>query len=125
LDWIKGKDTTGRSGFEKLIAKLKQVRKAEVLGHGANILGVHMEGSFLSHEESAIGAQSRESLRTPSVSELEQMQEAGNGAIRQMTIAPELAGAIQVIKEAKKFELNCRSSETYWTLNFCIWLERG
>jgi N-acetylglucosamine-6-phosphate deacetylase len=92
----------GICGFEKLIAKLKQVREAEVLGHGANILGIHMEGPFLSHEEPAIGAQSRESLRTPSVSELEQMQAAADGAIRYMTIAPELAGALHVIKEMNR-----------------------
>lgn len=89
----------GISGFDSLVTKLKQVGNTKVIEDGANVLGIHMEGPFLSPEEPAIGSQSLESLRLPSVSELVQMQEAANGAIRYMTIAPELNGAIEVIKE--------------------------
>ena len=69
---------------------------------GAEILGINMEGPFLSKEDIARGSQQVDSLRDPSVDELHQMVKASEGTIRKMSIAPELEGAIDVVRELVK-----------------------
>lgn len=55
------------------------------------ILGGHFEGPFLAH--SRCGAQNPAALRAPDRKELRLLLDAGRGAIRQATIAPELVNA--------------------------------
>ncbi len=52
------------------------------------VLGGHLEGPFLAH--SRCGAQDPSALRLPDRAELRRLLDAGRGAIRQVTIAPEL-----------------------------------
>jgi N-acetylglucosamine-6-phosphate deacetylase len=52
------------------------------------ILGGHLEGPFLAH--SRCGAQDPTALRAPDRAELRRLLDAGRGAIRQVTVAPEL-----------------------------------
>jgi N-acetylglucosamine-6-phosphate deacetylase len=61
--------------------------------HG--IVGIHLEGPFLSPARR--GAHDVRHLRAPSVSETESLLERGRGAVRMMTLAPELPGALDVI----------------------------
>ena len=69
-------------------------------GDGVEVLGIHMEGPFISPEKR--GAWLPEQLRTPNLAELRAMQEAAGGAIKTMTIAPELPGALEVVAEARR-----------------------
>jgi len=85
------------------IANVRQVM-AEDAG-GAEILGIHLEGPFLSSADTARGSQLVANLRKPSVRELQQMDEAAGGAIRKMAIAPELDGALDVIREMVKLNI--------------------
>ncbi len=66
---------------------------------GAKVLGVHLEGPFLNPERK--GAQKGEYLRLPSVGELKEYIDAGSGAVRMITLAPELPGAAEVIRYAR------------------------
>jgi N-acetylglucosamine-6-phosphate deacetylase len=59
------------------------------------VAGVHFEGPYLSAVR--CGAQNPEFLREPSVAELDALIELGGGAIRSVTIAPELPGALDAI----------------------------
>jgi len=61
---------------------------------GAECLGIHLEGPFLSKEKK--GAFDPKWLRAPSLEETEAVLEAGQGWIRQITVAPELPGAAGV-----------------------------
>lgn len=61
---------------------------------GARPLGLHVEGPFLSDEKR--GAFSPEWLRAPGWEAAQSILEAGQGWIRQMTLAPELPGATEV-----------------------------
>jgi N-acetylglucosamine-6-phosphate deacetylase len=75
------------------------VRGAEVLADLADdghIAGIHLEGPFLSHIR--CGAQDPASLLAPDPAALDRMLAAGRGHVRQVTIAPELPGAIDLIK---------------------------
>jgi N-acetylglucosamine-6-phosphate deacetylase len=58
---------------------------------GAECLGLHLEGPYLSQVKR--GGFIPDWLRSPALDELESLVQAGKGWIRQITIAPELAGA--------------------------------
>lgn len=66
---------------------------------GANVLGSNLEGPWISR--SRAGAQFVGALRLPSVTELNDLIERGQGTVRIFTIAPELDGAKEVITEAR------------------------
>ncbi len=60
---------------------------------GARVLGVHLEGPFLS--EAFPGAQNPAHIRPPSAAEFEEL--LGAGPVRMITLAPEVAGADALI----------------------------
>ncbi|MEV8513502.1 N-acetylglucosamine-6-phosphate deacetylase [Dactylosporangium sp. NPDC051484] len=60
------------------------------------LAGIHFEGPYLS--QARCGAQNPAHLRHPSLDELDALIEAGEGAIRLVTIAPELPGALDAIR---------------------------
>lgn len=64
---------------------------------GAEALGFHLEGPFIS--EVRKGAFHPRMLRAPDPAEFARHQRAAEGAIRQVTLAPELPGALDLIRE--------------------------
>jgi N-acetylglucosamine-6-phosphate deacetylase len=62
---------------------------------GAEPLGFHLEGPFLNPARK--GAFEDAMLRPPAQEELSRYQEAAGGLIRQVTLAPELRGALDVV----------------------------
>jgi N-acetylglucosamine-6-phosphate deacetylase len=67
---------------------------------GAQPLGIHLEGPFLSHERR--GMHPARDLMKPSVAAFDKFWQAARGHIRLLTIAPELDGALELIAEATK-----------------------
>jgi N-acetylglucosamine-6-phosphate deacetylase len=67
---------------------------------GAQLLGCHLEGPFLNLGMK--GAQKAEYIRLPNIIELREYINAGNGCIKMMSMAPELMGALEVIKIARE-----------------------
>ncbi|MDR0588981.1 MAG: N-acetylglucosamine-6-phosphate deacetylase [Spirochaetaceae bacterium] len=67
-------------------------RIASVIGKetGARIMGLHLEGPFLSPER--LGVQRPETLMQTDISFMEQLWEASGGHIVNMTVAPEIKG---------------------------------
>jgi N-acetylglucosamine-6-phosphate deacetylase len=64
---------------------------------GANLLGLHLEGPFISPQKK--GMILPECICAPSLQLLEKIQDVANGRLRMMTIAPELPGNIPIIKQ--------------------------
>jgi N-acetylglucosamine-6-phosphate deacetylase len=62
-----------------------------------DVLGAHLEGPFLSAAQ--CGAQRPENLQAPDRLVLQKLLEAGQGSVRTVTVAPELAGALQLIDD--------------------------
>lgn len=62
-----------------------------------SILGIHVEGPYLSDEDGARGAHDVTQLRNPDLTELAQWQDASDGAIRIVTLAPERHGSTEYI----------------------------
>jgi N-acetylglucosamine-6-phosphate deacetylase len=66
------------------------------LVHEEEIVGVHLEGPYLSHVR--CGAHNPTHLRLPSIRELEELYNVSKHTIVQVTIAPELPGALAAIQ---------------------------
>ncbi|MBF4615644.1 N-acetylglucosamine-6-phosphate deacetylase [Curtobacterium sp. VKM Ac-1376] len=77
-----------------LTASLAHVRS--VMAVDPLVLGVHLEGPFLSPHNK--GAHNESFLRSPTPADVEALLEAGAGVLQQITIAPELPGAIDTVR---------------------------
>lgn len=73
-------------------------REDPLLAH--SIAGVHVEGPSLAAEDGPRGAHDIARLRDPDVAELDRWQQAAEGAVRLVTLAPERAGAAPYIAAA-------------------------
>ncbi|WP_236683477.1 N-acetylglucosamine-6-phosphate deacetylase [Demequina aurantiaca] len=80
---------------ERTIAAMNVVREA--MARDESILGVHLEGPFIAPARK--GAHDPAALRLPTVEAIAELLEAGNGIIRQITMAPELEGAMDAISQ--------------------------
>src|SRR5690606_39083104 len=69
-------------------------RLAPLVAEGV-LAGVHLEGPYLSPARR--GAHHPAHLRRPSIPELDELLEAGAGAVRMVTLAPELPGAVDAV----------------------------
>lgn len=75
---------------------IRQVALLAPLVAGGHLLGIHLEGPFLS--AARCGAQAPEYIRDPDPALAEDLLDAGGGAIKLVTIAPERAGAPTLIR---------------------------
>jgi N-acetylglucosamine-6-phosphate deacetylase len=92
-------------------AALEIARRAEAAGsaHGARVLGVHLEGPYLSPRWP--GAHDPEQLRLPDIDEALALCDAGN--VRTVTLAPELPGALELVSAltARGIAVSCGHSD--------------
>lgn len=63
----------------------------------AEILGIHVEGPYINRKKK--GAQPAEAIRDPDPEEFRELLEAAQGLLRVMTVAPEIPGALDLVKE--------------------------
>jgi N-acetylglucosamine-6-phosphate deacetylase len=71
-------------------------RIAAVAGSDPRVLGSHLEGPFLAPDRR--GAHAAEALTTPDHATVDRLLAAAAGTLRQVTIAPELPGALDAIR---------------------------
>lgn len=70
-----------------------------VVGAGdAAVAGLHMEGPYISPEDGARGAHRREDVAPPTRDDFSRRQEAADGRIRLVTVAPEVPGVLPLIE---------------------------
>ena len=94
-----------RNGTTTLLASLISsphehlLRSARTLARFARsdetVVGIHVEGPYLSHVQ--CGAHDLRHLRDPSVPETRELIAAAGGLLRQVTFAPELPGALDML----------------------------
>jgi len=77
-----------------LAASLARVRA--VMATDPLVLGAHLEGPFLSPQNK--GAHNESFLIDPTPAAVDALLEAGEGVVRQVTIAPELPGALDAVR---------------------------
>jgi N-acetylglucosamine-6-phosphate deacetylase len=90
-------DATLRA-LETLAGVIEWHREAGDLGAVARPEGIHLEGPFVSHIKRGVHPEA--SILSPSVAVFDRFQQAARGHIRLMTIAPELPGALELIRHA-------------------------
>ena len=73
------------------------VEKEEFKGR---LLGVHLEGPFISSVNGARGAHNKQWVRKPDIRLLEQLNEWANGIVKLITISAELEGAEELCRYA-------------------------
>jgi len=102
------------TGFTRFLPTLitssheKIVRQLEIIGDSLRkdpflrkmCIGIHLEGPYISPEDGPRGVHLRRFVRLPQWEEVERFQEACEGRIRCLTLAPEVKGAIPFIKKA-------------------------
>lgn len=83
---------------DELLRAVEACREAARSGGpaGAEIVGIHVEGPFINRRKK--GAQPEEGIRDPDPDECRRLLEAGDGLIRVVTLAPELPGALDMIR---------------------------
>ena len=62
------------------------------------VVGIHLEGPFISPEDGPRGAHDRAYVRHPDYGEFREWQDAAGGMIRMLTLAPEWDGALDFIE---------------------------
>jgi len=67
---------------------------------GGRLLGIHLEGPFLSAKDGARGTHDAEFIRKPNVGFLEQLIDWAGGKVKLITIAAEVKGAEQLTRYA-------------------------
>ncbi|MGL4774479.1 MAG: N-acetylglucosamine-6-phosphate deacetylase [Clostridium sp.] len=89
--------TTMTVAVEDIKKAMGVIKTAKLEGtDGANVLGAHLEGPFIS--PNAIGAQNPNFLQAPSIETYKAMVGDAADAVTSITIAPEVPGADELIK---------------------------
>lgn len=93
--------TTISTDKEKLLRTMVVISEAIEKPTGwANILGIHLEGPFLNPKKA--GAHNINFLEDPSIERFEEICVASNHNVKILSLAPELEGAIDLIKYANE-----------------------
>ena len=86
------------SDEETMISSIKAIVRAMGQEEGAKIMGIHLEGPFISPQK--LGVQRPETLKSVELDLMERLWEASEGHIVNMTVAPEL-------KDMRRLALMC------------------
>jgi len=65
-----------------------------------SLLGIHLEGPFISPIDGARGAHPLAHVRPPSLQAFDELYRLARGRIRLLTLAPELPGALELLRHA-------------------------
>jgi len=82
------------SSFEDFAARARVLSRVG----SAAVAGIHMEGPYLSPEDGPRGAHPRAHVRPATIDDFRRRQEAANGRIVLVTLAPEVDGAIALVE---------------------------
>ncbi|MBD3195077.1 MAG: hypothetical protein GF317_08490 [Candidatus Lokiarchaeota archaeon] len=80
-----------------LISKVMEMDEKE----GANILGVHLEGPFISKKDGVRGIHPKKHIRSPSIEFFRRLSDWANQKILLISLDPALGGALELIKHIK------------------------
>ncbi len=85
---------------EEKLMKVMRAAAAHKNGSGADLVGIHMEGPFVSPKK--LGAQNPAFAHAPDIAMVRRLAEAADGLLKIVDIAPELPGAKGFIREISK-----------------------
>jgi N-acetylglucosamine-6-phosphate deacetylase len=85
------------SPLDSMLASASVVARAAAGPLAPALAGIHLEGPFINRERS--GAQDPEAIRDPDPAAMERLLEACAGWARVVTVAPELAGGLELVRQ--------------------------
>lgn len=91
--------TQSPENITKALSAVYEYRKANE-NNGARVAGVHLEGPFIAAAHK--GAQPLEYVKTPDIEAFDAYNEASGGAIKVVTLAPEVDGAEAFVRHLSK-----------------------
>ncbi|HMF19541.1 MAG TPA: N-acetylglucosamine-6-phosphate deacetylase, partial [Gemmataceae bacterium] len=89
--------TNGFAALQHGMSTLRQACEKDAALARA-IVGIHLEGPYISGEDGPRGAHPRQFVRPPDWDEFRRLQDSAGGRIRMVTLAPELDGALAFIE---------------------------
>lgn len=109
---------------DKLTALLRRLVTAIGKEKGAQILGFHLEGPFISPEKR--GAMQPQDIVAPDVKMMKEWYEAAQGKITQITLAPELPNIASVVQFCLQHHIVAQAGHTNATYEeFCRGIDMG
>lgn len=103
--------TIGPRPFREVLLLIDEYRKAFSVPYaGARFLGLHMEGPYLNPEKA--GAIDPKTMRKVDLNELETFLKLARGAVKIMTLAPEIPQADEAIRLLKKYGVLASAGHT-------------
>jgi N-acetylglucosamine-6-phosphate deacetylase len=99
---------------ERILRNLNVITKAIQSSRdiACAISGIHIEGPFISPADGPRGAHNAAYVRPPDLNEFKQWQEAAEGRITTVTLAPEWEGALEFIQEISSMGLTAAIGHT-------------
>jgi len=88
--------TNSHENLLRIFRNLALTLEDDIVGN--SVAGFHLEGPYISPEDGFYGCHPPAYIRKPSWKEFSKYQEAARGNIRQVTLAPEIEGAIEFIE---------------------------
>lgn len=89
--------TIGTVAVDKTYNALDKIKYLMQKGtHGSEIIGIHMEGPYISEEYR--GAQNIEDIKDPDIEQFQRFEEISQHNIKLVTVAPEKKGSIELIQ---------------------------
>jgi N-acetylglucosamine-6-phosphate deacetylase len=87
---------------ERILATVRALQRAVRSSQlvASSVIGIHVEGPFISGEDGPRGAHERDYVRGATVDELEEWMDASGGLLTMVTMAPEAPGAMDLIRRA-------------------------
>ncbi len=110
--------TCGAAPVDVTLKKIKAVIKAMGNEKGARILGIHLEGPFLSPERA--GGQIAEGICPVDLDLMKKLWKTAKGNIINMTVAPELKGMRELALECNRLGIVLQAGHTNATYNQMI-----
>lgn len=110
--------TTLAAPIETTLSMIHAVRQAQAITTECTIAGIHLEGPFLSTEQS--GAQSPDSLLLPTPEIWNRLISAWPDGVRIMGAAPELPGAMALGNELQKLGITASIAHSNADYQTCI-----
>jgi N-acetylglucosamine-6-phosphate deacetylase len=93
--------TAGRDIYRHVLPVLARAVR-ESAAWPARPLGIHLEGPFISPEDGAVGVHPVRYVQVPSVEFFDELCALAEGALTLLTLAPELPGAVDLIRRARQ-----------------------
>lgn len=103
------------SSYEDIVKAIKNINDYENKSERANIIGIHLEGPFFNSMKK--GAQPEKHIKEPNLEEIKSILNVSRDNIKMVSLAPELTGALDIVKYLKEKNIAVAMAHTNATFD--------